>query len=142
LRYLRAKVDLTEAGTPPTYINLAKRLGISPQALWKFRRRYPWLDDWCNGVVLAETAQLLGFVQRRLALLGIQGSVAHAELFLKSVAGVFARPIDPDGDPGVNPAAVQVQQVFLVPRPETPQLASLPTVHAPNPADIPTIVVR
>jgi hypothetical protein len=145
LRYLRAKMDLTEGGTPPTYINLAKRLGISPQALWKFRRRYPWLDEWCNRFVLADNAALVGFVQRRLALVAIQGSPDHAELFFKSVGALGGSGDQGDGRHGVNQGDVQVQQVFLVPRPEMPQLEAPRNVTSAAlsvPADIPTLVVR
>lgn len=76
--------------------------------------------------------------------IAMQGSIPHGEFFMKLVTGHFTRHLAPDaGDPGVNPATVQVIQNYLVPRPEYPKVQE-PTkpVTPAMLAEIPTVAVR
>jgi hypothetical protein len=115
--YLRAAIRLIETGKAPTQVNLAKELRVSKQAVWKFQRRYPDLMPWIDEQLRAVNQNYFGLVQRRLALLAMQGSVAHAEAYFKSVHGVYAREENQVSDARAgNGYTINL----LVPRPELP----------------------
>jgi hypothetical protein len=114
--YLRAVIRLIEVGLPPTQVNLAKELRISKQAVWKFLRRYPELMPWLNSELRSANRHYFALVQRRLALLGIQGSVAHAEAFFRSLNGLYGEE-DRRTEEG---ASGSFTLNLLVPRPELP----------------------
>jgi hypothetical protein len=134
-RYSHAKLALIERGLAPTGVAIAKELGINRVTLCKFRARYPWLDEWVNDQALAVNVHLWGLVERRHALLGIQGSVASAELYLKMQRGTYSRagaPGDPDAPGGDD--RIIVNHNYLVPRPDYSQLAGPVVSSTPAPA--------
>ncbi len=142
LPVFQAHIRLIEDGKPPTCVNLAKELGVTKQAVSKMQLRHPDLGVWITRQFAARSGQYAGQVLTRCAFLGIQGSVAHAELYLKATgtAPGFVRgpgtgdPVDPGNTMVVN---------LLVPRPEYPQgaLPALAAVKAPvvQRPDIPTL---
>lgn len=144
--YLRAHIRLIEAGLPPTQVNLAKELGIKKQSVWGFQRRHPEIMAWIDEQLAVHTGHYFTSVQRRMAFMAMQGSVQAAEAYFKSIAGAYAPRAGGffgDNDPGDNPALlVQPQQIYLIPRPPTPQLAAPPAPAASPLPDIPTVAVR
>jgi hypothetical protein len=112
-------------------------LGISRQAIWKLQRRHPGLLAWVDEVVKNHNANYFALVKRKMAFLGMQGSVAHAEAFFKSLSGAYStRPLGLDELPAAAVNAFQMN--FLIPRPAGQ--AALP----PAPSDgavLPGVVV-
>jgi hypothetical protein len=78
-------------------VNLAKRLGISRIAIWKLTRRYPWLDAWCDEVLRESNAHYWCAVARKMALIAMQGSAAHADQYCKMRANTYAKPVEGAG---------------------------------------------
>ena len=147
MRYFRAKTELIDSGKPPTYVNLARSIGISTVALWKFRRRYPWVEPWSDALVIEQARPLFGAIMRRMGLTALQGggSPQHADQYCKMHAGLYGRSLSGgDGDAPTSNAPSIVYN-FLIPRPETPVIPGV-TVHevdaAPSSPAIPTIAVR
>jgi hypothetical protein len=115
------------AGLPPTTANVAKQCGVSRVAIWKLQRRWPWLDAWCDEVMLSANAYYWGAIERRMALTALQGggSVQHAEMYCRMRSGYYTRNEDrADAPPGVGPNPTIIN--LLVPRPE------MPTIKRPN----------
>ena len=149
LRYFRAKTELIDSGKPPTYVNLARSIGISTVALWKFRRRYPWVEPWSDALLIEQARLLFGAIMRRMGLTALQGggSPQHADQYCKMWAGFYDRSL-PAGESDV-PAGGATSMVynFLIPRPSMPVVPGV-TVREFDaqgrelPADIPTIAVR
>lgn len=138
-RYFQACLLLLDRGVPPTLVNIAKELGVTRQAVWALQRRHPGLLAWINTEFIARNKEFFGPVQYRLAMLGMQGHVAAADLYLKSLTMGFGTL---DAAESV-PAGIQVIQNYLVPRPAYPQLeAPAKALPPPMHADIPTVVVR
>ena len=123
LRYFRAKTELIDSGKPPTYVNLARSIGISTVALWKFRRRYPWVEPWSDAVLIEQARPLFGAIMRRMGLTALQGggSPQHAEQYCKMLAGFYDRSL-PAGESDVPAGGGAPAMVynFLIPRPATP----------------------
>ena len=150
MRYFRAKTELIDSGKPPTYVNLARSIGISTVALWKFRRRYPWVEPWSDELLIEQARPLFGAIMRRMGLTALQGggSPQHAEQFCKMLAGFYDRSL-PAGESDVPAGGGAPSMVynFLIPRPATPVIPGV-TVREYDaqgqelPADIPTITVR
>ena len=144
LRYFRAKTELIDSGKPPTYVNLARSIGISTVALWKFRRRYPWVEPWSDALLIEQARPLFGAIMRRMGLTALQGggSSQHADQYCKMWAGFYDRPL-PGGerDATVGSAPSMVYN-FLVPRPQTPVIPGVTVNEVPQlPANIPTVAV-
>ena len=148
LRYFRAKTELIDSGKPPTYVNLARSIGISTVALWKFRRRYPWVEPWSDAVLIEQARLLFGAIMRRMGLTALQGggSPQHADQYCKMWAGFYDRSLpgnESDAPAGAVPSMVYN---FLIPRPETPVIPGVTVREFDQgrqlPADIPTIAVR
>jgi hypothetical protein len=160
-RFLRAAINLIDAGKAVTYGNLAGELGRAKQVVWKFVHRHPEVMDYVNEQVEAANLRFLGLVKRRHAMLGMQGSVPSAEFYAKAEGGYFARAL------GVGDMPNGAQPVYnlnlLIPRPDypalaAPQLQPQPRAAVPPPPppvangliprppalprDIPTIAVR
>jgi hypothetical protein len=89
-RFLRAAINLIDAGKSVTYGNLAGELGRAKQVVWKFVKRHPDVMDYVNEQVEAANVRFLGLVKRRHAMLGMQGSVPSAEFYAKAEGGYFA----------------------------------------------------
>jgi hypothetical protein len=150
--FLRAATALIEAAKPVTQVNLANELRVRRQTVWCFLRRHP--DAWAfvDEQLSRANANYFALIQRRHAILGMQGSVASAEVYFKSHAGHYARASGAEGLP-LSPGTFNM--TFLIPRPELPGLPA--PVAAPPPAvaaggliprppahrpDIPTVAVR
>lgn len=127
--YLRAAVRLIEAGKSVTQINLSKELRISHQAVWKFLKRNPGVMAFVDAELRAANQKYFGLVQRRMAILGMQGSSQHAEIFFKSDAGHYAKP-----ELGAGPTSINNGFVInnLVPRPDMPALPASVVVTRPG----------
>jgi hypothetical protein len=138
-RYLRGKLECLENGQTPTTVNLAKRLGISRIAIWKLTRRYPWLDAWCDEVLRESNANYWGAVERRMALVALQGSVPHADQYCKMRANTYAKPVEGPGGTSINHGFVINN---LIPRPEP---VAMPTevkrLRLPPPDSVPVVDV-
>lgn len=138
-RYLRAKLECLENGQSPTTVNLAKRLGISRIAIWKLTRRYQWLDAWCDEILRESNANYWGAVERRMALVALQGSVPHADQYCKMRANTYAKPVEGPGATSINHGFVINN---LIPRPEA---LPIPTeegrLRLPPPDSIPVVDV-
>lgn len=142
-RYLRGKMAYLEAGLPTTTVNHAKYCGVSRVALWKLQRRYPWLDEWCSEVMRDANVHYWGVIERRMAILAAQGSVQHADMYCKMQSGYYTRRTADSGEGDTSGGPVQVNQVYLVPRPEYPQLPPQPSTPPPlTVKDIPTLALR
>jgi hypothetical protein len=128
-RFLRAALNLIDAGKSVTYGNLGAELGRAKQVVWKFVKRHPEVLEYVEEQVSRANAQFAGLVVRRHAMLGMQGSVPSADLFLKSQAGHYARSAAAEGFQ-VAPGAFQLN--ILVPRPD------LPGLPAPSPGGVVT----
>lgn len=112
--------------------------------------------DFIDAQLQRANAGYVALVTRRHAMLGMQGSVPSAELFLKSQGGHFARQLGV-GD-GVPAGGFTFVLNSLVPRPDYPTLPAAPVTPSaviavaparasgliPRPplADIPTVHVR
>jgi hypothetical protein len=147
-------MECLEAGQAPTTVNLSKRLGISRVALWKLQRRWPRLDAWCDEVMRDANVHYWGAIQMRMGILGEQGSVAHAEMYCKMQANVWARGAQGDDDESPSDSRFVTHVNILVPHPQLPNGGRMP-VFGPEPAlgpksafpmpnmqDIPTVAVR
>lgn len=149
LRYFRAKTELIDSGKPPTYVNLARSIGISTVALWKFRRRYPWVEPWSDALLIDQARPLFGAIMRRMGLTALQGggSPQHADQYCKMWAGFYDRSLPGDERDAPSSSAPSMVYNFLVPRPATPVIPGVTvrefdTQGRQLPADIPTIAVR
>lgn len=124
-RCLRAYVDLLDEGAAVTYASIARRMGISREHFARMRRRYPGMEAWVGEQIAAENARYVGPVVRRLALLGRQGSLGHAELYLKVTTGTFSRPPDSAGGLVLNANAPAIINI-AVPQPGDPPVSCSP----------------
>lgn len=120
------------SGHPPTYVNLAKRMGISTVALWKFRRRHPWVDAWSDKLMLDHARTMFGAILRRMGLTALQGggSPQHADQYCKIRAGFYDRSEDA-GDSPLGAGTFQMN--FLIPRPELPVIAGVTVREVQSP---------
>lgn len=99
-----------------TFTAIANRMGITRENLWRLRRRHPGLDGWISEQLATGNEHLVGPVVRKMAMLGLRGSVDHAELFLKHVTGNLGGAA-PAGGPTFNgPTVINL----AVPRPGDP----------------------
>lgn len=139
-RYLRGYIHCLEEIGAPTIGNLGKALGVTKTAVWLFQKRHPEVIRWVNAVLLEQSLQYLGGVQRKVAHLAMRGSPAHAEIFFKVVNGAYARAQQPGDAP--DPLTGSMQPIFniLIPRPEPAALPAAPAALPPV-LDIPTIAV-
>jgi hypothetical protein len=94
-QHFRAKhavIELLAGNQPVNHSSIAKSLGISRQALYKFRRAYPGFDAWLTEELRKECAHLAAAVVHKMAMLALRGSVKHAETFLRAIEyGGFGR---------------------------------------------------
>ena len=152
--YLWACIRLLDAGKPCTQINLARELGISPQAVWKYLRRHPGVMAFVEQQLNAQNKHVMPLIVRRHALLAQQGSVASADFVAKVEGGYYLRVARPGGneDEDSPEDSRYVTHVnILVPCPQLPNGGRMP-VFGPQPAtglpagvdlkDIPTVSVR
>ena len=148
-RDFRACVSLLERGLPPTIVNISTELGITRQATWALQRRHPELLTWINENFIGRNKEYFGPVQYRLAMLAMQGSPVHADLYLKSLTmGFSGTDLPPAGGSVVNQNNGPTINL-LVPLPSlpgsvghaAPAAASLPEGLSPL-ADIPVVAVR
>jgi hypothetical protein len=122
-RYLRAHVSLVEQGKGPTLVNLAKELGISGTAVWKFQKRHPDVLAWIGAFIAKGHEHYTALVVRRVGNLAIQGSAQHADIFLKFQSGAYVRagaPGDPDAP--LSDGRIVVTHNYLIPRPDYAQI--------------------
>jgi hypothetical protein len=143
---LKAKLDCLDAGLPTTTVNHAKFAGCSRLALWKLRRRYPWLDEWCDEVMRAGNTHRWASIEHRMANLAEQGSVAHADQYCRMTSGHYG-PALGAGEPAPGTGVGTFTLNLLVPRPEMPAAATPARHEVPLPspgrlADIPVVNVR
>jgi len=117
---LRATIGLVEAGKAPTFVNIAKELGRSRQAVFQLFRRHPDLWAWIDRQVQAMDQHFVGSILYRHSMLAMQGMVSSAELVLKFHGGAYGTRKDGDDNPtgGINPITVQMN--YLVPVPPMP----------------------
>lgn len=144
---LRAHVALLDEGQPPTFVNLAKKLHRSRQAVHAMFLRHPDLGPWIDRQVSAHTDMYTGSVVHRVAHLAMRGSAQHAEIYFRYRAGGYAPRVgfgmlaadDPSMPGGVLPGASYTLNL-LIPRPPTPELPPHdPGVMAPRASDIPVV---
>lgn len=146
-RYLRACIECLERLGSPTLSNLAKVLGVSKQAVWTFQKRHPDCLAWVDEFLLENNARYYGLVQRKMAMLAMQGSAEHADRFFKSMNGGYGAK-GAFGDEGAPPAPTTFTLNLLVPRPPAPgsdaAQAAAPGLALPpgTPSVIPTVKVR
>jgi hypothetical protein len=97
-------------------------MGISTVALWKFRRRHPWVDAWSDGLLIDVARPMFGAIMRRMALTALQGggSPQHADQYCKMRAGFYDRGVPASEGQEASVGAPQFTMNFLIPRPETP----------------------
>jgi hypothetical protein len=135
-------VECLDKGVPPTYVNLAKACGRSRQTIWETCQRHPDIWIWINRQLEDSCPTFVAAVVRRTAMLAMQGSDKHADIYLRYMAGGYARPLPGDGSDA--PAGSQFTMNFLIPRPETPVIPGV-TVREVQPqlaANVPTVEVR
>jgi hypothetical protein len=119
---LRAHMACLDSGKVPSPVNLAKELRRSRQAVHLMFLRHPDLGAWIDRHVSAANEHYVGSVIRRVAMLAMQGSPQHAELFFKQRVGAFDRrgfgdeALPPGAELNVNNYTLNL----LVPRPEVP----------------------
>jgi hypothetical protein len=144
-RYSHAKIELVERGISPTVVNIARVLGIHRVAVYQFRARYPWLDDWVNGLARDAAVEQFGLILKRHTDLAIQGSVASADLVHKIHAGHYTRGAAGAETFGAAHGAVQVVNNILVPRPDygaSPVSSSSPAGAGSAASNVPVVSVR
>lgn len=144
LPVLRAYTELVERGVPPTCANLAKELRVSRQAVWKLLQRHPDLREWIDAQMDRAARLMTGMVVRRVGNLAIQGSDKHADIYLRFMAGGYARPTGA-GDGALPAGGMNFIINNLIPRPPGLDLAGLPAapaLPAATPIDAPTVEVR
>jgi hypothetical protein len=86
---LRATIGLVEAGKLPTFVNIAKELGRSRQAVFRLFQRHPDLWAWIDRQVQAVDQHFIRSILYRHSMLAMQRSVSSAELVLKFHGGVY-----------------------------------------------------
>ena len=138
------QTELIDSGKPPTYVNLARSIGIARLRYGNFARRYPWVEPWSDALLIEQARPLFGAIMRRMGLTALQGggSSQHADQYLQDVGGFYDRPL-PGGerDATVGSAPSMVYN-FLVPRPQTPVIPGVTVNEVPQlPANIPTVAV-
>lgn len=101
-----------------TYTALAAKLGIARENVWRMRRRHPGLEGWVSEQISAGNDTLIGPVVRKCGLMGIQGSVKHAELYLRTMGRLNETPSAPNGMTFNGPTIVNL----AVPRPGDPPI--------------------
>jgi hypothetical protein len=142
----QAFIDCIDAGQSATTVNLAKKLGITKQAVSKFLRKHPDVLAFVDRHVRRVNGHQFGLVMRRHYNLAQQGSVDSAEFVAKVESGHYAprAPLgfgEGDDDPA-NASQYHYTLNLLVPRPDYPQLPpATPTAPVPL-ADIPVLEVR
>jgi hypothetical protein len=137
---LRAKISLGERGIAPTYVAIAKELHRNRVTLWRFLQRHPWLERWVDETLLATNQHLWGLVERRQAMLGIQGVTQAADQFCKMRSGYYTRAAETGGAPGTTGGPAFIIN-NLIPRPEPlPVTETVPAL--PPAAAIPVLIVR
>jgi hypothetical protein len=64
---------------------------VSRVAIWKLQRRWPWLDAWCDEIMLSANAHYWGAIERRMALTALRGggSVQHADMYCRMRSGFY-----------------------------------------------------
>lgn len=107
------------------YTAIAARMKVSRENLWRLRRRWPGLDAWVAEQIASTNEHLVGPVIRKMGMLGLRGSQAHAETFLKHMRPQVPFEAGHHGNPagGVTfngPTIVNV----AVPRPGDPPVAA------------------
>ena len=104
-----------------------QELGITKQAVSQMFQRHPDLHAWISRQFDAGAGHYVGAVLHRHAFLGIQGSVASAELYLKAVgAPGLGPPNGENGDRCSNPANPVTNINILVSRPDMPNGGTMP----------------
>ncbi len=142
-RYLRAKISLGERGIAPTYVAIAKELRLNRVTLWRFLQRHPWLERWVDETLLATNQHLWGLVERRQAMLGIQGVTQAADQFCKMRSGyyTYTRAAETGGGAPGTPTGPVFKIYNLIPRPEPlPVTETVPAL--PPAAAIPVLSVK
>lgn len=123
----RVVYSLIEDGKAPSQAAIAKAVGLTRNAIWRFFSRHPGFQEWLDGEMRAENAHLIGPLARRHFFLGMQGSVASAEFCAKLVNGHFTRGLIPGALDGDGNAPGQVTNInILVPRPDMPNGGTVP----------------
>lgn len=158
LRMERAFYDCLDKGLAPTITNRARALNIRKQSVLQFDRRHQDFLEWLAQGWEADNGKLWGVIERRMAMIALQGSVQHADQYCKMRAGGYTKAA-PNDEP-VAPRNNQVVVNILVPRPQLPNGGRMPapwaapalpmpeppnpsTPAAPlNPRDIPTVSIR
>lgn len=119
-RYLRAYLEMLEEAGQVNVSAWAEKLGITRQAIWKFRGDNPGFDPWLNEQLERAAEAMVGAVIKRMGAIAVRtGSPAHAEIFLKAL-----QRIGPDAA-GLGTGGLTVQ-VVNVPSPAAPGAPAWP----------------
>ena len=128
MRVLRAYAATMDSGKPVNWQAVAREAGISRQRMWDLRVRYPGLVPWLMANCRRRCQEMADAVVERMGVLAMQGSVAHAEVFLKAINGQYTFASGGEsGNPGMTfngPTIIKMG----VPGPGDPPLACSPVI--------------
>jgi hypothetical protein len=118
--YLRAYAEALDERGPINMAAIARRMGITPQAFWAMRRRCEGLDAWVAQQLGRKNEHYAEPILRKMAVLALSGSVAHAEVYFK----VMGRMSGDGATTNVNVQNAGPKIINIaVPRPGDPPVA-------------------
>jgi hypothetical protein len=96
-RYMEAVAGLLESDEDFTTKALAKRLGMTPIGLHKFRYERPDVTRWASDQLEAKSRAMVGPLLLRCAELAQAGSAGHAQVLIQYVGNAIASQVATSG---------------------------------------------